>query len=109
MLLFHEDFWLPFVSAFGCTLEQEQFYGFFCRHQHQELKIRDGFLIVVLFWFVLCFFASLPFLFAIGHHQSMTDALFESVSGFTTTGASIIKHLDDLPHAILFYRQQLQF
>lgn len=107
--IFHEDFWLPFVSAFVCTLGTGSLLWLGFRHHQQELKIRDGFLIVVLFWFVLCFFASLPFLFAIGRHQSMTDALFESVSGFTTTGASIIKHLDNLPHAVLFYRQQLQF
>ena len=106
---FHEDFWLPFACAFACTFGTGFTLWFFCRHQHQELKIRDGFLIVVLFWFVLCFFAALPFLFAIEHHQSMTDALFESVSGFTTTGASILTHLEGLPHAVLFYRQQLQF
>ena len=107
--IFHESFWLPFVSAFACTGGTGVALWFSCRKHHQELKIRDGFLIVVLFWFVLCFFAALPFLFAIGHQHTMTDALFESVSGFTSTGASIITHLDGLPHAVLFYRQQLQF
>ena len=107
--IFHESFWVPFIAAFGCTSGTGLILWFSYRHHQQELKIRDGFLIVVLFWFVLCFFASLPLLFAIGHGHSFTDALFESVSGFTTTGASIILHLDDLPHAVLFYRQQLQF
>ncbi|MDI9818730.1 MULTISPECIES: TrkH family potassium uptake protein [unclassified Legionella] len=108
--IFSEKFWLPFLAAFGCTFATGATLWFSCRKQHNELKIRDGFLIVALFWFVLCFFASLPFIFAIDHHNhSMTDALFESVSGFTTTGASIIRHLEGLPHAILFYRQQLQF
>lgn len=109
-LCFHESFWMPFLAAFSCTLGTGFILWFFFRHQHQELKIRDGFFIVVLFWIVLCFFGALPFLFAIHHHNdSLTDALFESVSGFTTTGATILLHLDDLPHAILFYRQQLQF
>lgn len=107
--LFHEDFWLPFFAAFACTLSTGFFLWFVFRKQQKELKTRDGFLIVVLFWFVLCFFASLPFLFAIENHHQMTDALFESVSGFTTTGATIITRLDNLPHALLFYRQQLQF
>lgn len=107
--IFGEDFWLPFVSAFLCTLGTGSLLWFIFRHSHQELKTRDGFLIVVLFWFVLCFFAALPFLFAIGDHHTITDAIFESVSGFTTTGATTITHIDDLPHAILFYRQQLQF
>jgi len=108
-LVFHEFFYLPFITAFSCTLGTGFILWFGCRHHKQELKIRDGFLIVVLFWFVLCFFASLPFLFAIHSSHHMTDALFESVSGFTTTGASVINHLEGLPHAVLFYRQQLQF
>lgn len=106
--LFHEQFWWPFVAAFACTLGTGLILWLSFRRQAQELKIRDGFLIVVLFWFVLCFFASLPFIFAL-EHKNLTDAFFESVSGFTTTGASIIKHLDGLPQSILFYRQQLQF
>ena len=108
-IIFHESFWIPFVAAFGCTLGTGVVLWLSCRNHQQELKIRDGFLIVVLFWFVLSFFSSLPFLFALHHSHGMTDAIFESVSGFTTTGASIITHLDGLPHAILYYRQQLQF
>lgn len=109
-VIFHETFWLPFVAAFICTISTGSILWFSFQQHGQELKIRDGFLIVVLFWFVLCFFASLPFLFALDHHNhSLTDALFESVSGFTTTGATIITQLDGLPHAVLFYRQQLQF
>ncbi len=107
--IFHETFWVPFVAAFTCTFGTGSALWLRYRQHQQELKIRDGFLIVVLFWFVLCFFAALPFLFAIDNSHGMTDALFESVSGFTTTGASIIQQLDGLPHAVLFYRQQLQF
>lgn len=108
-VVFHEAFWIPFIAAFACTLGTGILLWVGFRHHQNELKIRDGILIVVLFWFVLCFFAALPFLFALDCAPCMTDALFESVSGFTTTGASIILHIDDLPHAILFYRQQLQF
>ena len=108
--IFHEAFRLPFLVAFSCTFGTGFLAWFSFRNEHRELKTRDGFLIVVLFWFGFCFFASLPFIFAISHHSyHITDAIFESVSGFTTTGATIISHLDKLPHAILFYRQQLQF
>ncbi|STX27787.1 Trk system potassium uptake protein trkG [Legionella beliardensis] len=106
--IFHEQFWIPFLAAFTCTFGIGAFFSFLFRHENHELKIRDGFLIVVLFWFVVCFFASLPFVFALKGHP-ITDSIFEAVSGFTTTGASIITHLDGLPNALLFYRQQLQF
>ncbi|MBA2657766.1 MAG: potassium transporter [Tatlockia sp.] len=109
-IIFDENFWLPFVVAFFCTFITGSLLWLSFRTQQKELKIRDGFLIVALFWFVLCFFASLPFIFALDHQNiSMTDAFFESVSGFTTTGASVIGHLAGLPQALLFYRQQLQF
>jgi trk system potassium uptake protein TrkH len=74
-----------------------------------ELRVRDGFLIVVLFWVVLGLAGSLPFLFAATPELSITDAVFESFSGLTTTGATVITGLDDLPRSILFYRQQLQW
>lgn len=109
-LIFHETFWKPFVAAFACTFLTGGILTLAFHREHQELKIRDGFIIVILFWIVLCFFASLPFIFAISHHNhNMTDAFFESVSGFTTTGASIINHVEKLPRAVLYYRQQLQF
>lgn len=108
--IFHEKFWLPFISAFAYTFSTGFLLWLSFRKHHHELKIRDGFLVVVLFWFVLCFFASLPFIFAPDRFvHSLTDALFESVSGFTTTGVTTITHIEGLPHAILFYRQQLQF
>jgi trk system potassium uptake protein TrkH len=80
----------------------------------QQLKTRDGFLIVGLFWAVLCLFGAFPFyvtahlLNDTGPHV-LTNAVFESVSGLTTTGATILSGLDYLPHGLLFYRQELQF
>lgn len=79
------------------------------RGSRAELKIRDGFLIVVLFWTVLSLFGTIPFLLTDGLNLSLANAVFESFSGLTTTGATVISGLDDLPHAILFYRQQLQW
>lgn len=108
--IYQERFWVPFILAAGCTFITGLILWSICRHSHYALKNRDGFLLVALFWSVLCLFAGLPFIFALSTTtHALTDALFESVSGFTTTGASIITHLDGLPHAILFYRQQLQF
>ena len=74
-----------------------------------DLKLRDGFIIVVLFWFVLSSFASLPMILSDSLEISITNAIFESVSGLTTTGATILSEIDALPESILFYRQYLQW
>lgn len=75
----------------------------------KELGTRDGFLVVTLFWAVLGTAGCLPFLFSSALELSVTDAVFESLSGLTTTGATVISGLDELPKSILFYRQQLQW
>lgn len=79
------------------------------RFSERELRKRDGFLIVVLFWSILSLLSALPFMLATNPQLEFVNALFESVSGLTTTGATIITNLDELPHSILYYRNQLQF
>lgn len=73
----------------------------------QELHVRDGFVIVALFWAVLGILSSLPFHFS--PHLPFHEAMFESISGFTTTGATVIAGLENLPPSVLYYRQQLQW
>ena len=75
----------------------------------KELSNRDGFLVVTLFWAVLGSAGCLPFLLSESVNLSLTDAVFESISGLTTTGATVISGLDGLPKSILFYRQLLQW
>ncbi|WP_198263631.1 TrkH family potassium uptake protein [sulfur-oxidizing endosymbiont of Gigantopelta aegis] len=75
----------------------------------RELRIRDGFIVVVLFWFVFGLVGSLPLYLSQSLDASFTDALFESISALTTTGATVFTGLDDLPRSILYYRQQLQW
>ncbi|MGP1938991.1 MAG: Trk system potassium transporter TrkH [Arsenophonus sp. ET-DL9-MAG3] len=74
-----------------------------------DLKPKEGFLIVSLFWTVLGSIGALPFIFSDQLNLSATDAFFESFSGLTTTGATILIELDTLPKGILFYRQMLQW
>ena len=77
------------------------------RRRTRELGVRDGYLIVTLFWVLLSALGAWPLMNALG--LSPVDALFESTSGVTTTGATVISGLDALPHCVLFYRQQLQW
>ena len=79
------------------------------RNQRSDLRLRDGFVVVVLFWLVLGVAGALPFYFYENLDISIIDALFESISGLTTTGATVLVGLDELPHGILFYRQELQW
>ncbi|MCB1694485.1 MAG: potassium transporter, partial [Pseudomonadales bacterium] len=72
-----------------------------------DFRRRDGFIIVTLFWVVLSLLSAIPFM--IGPHLSFIDAFFEAVSGFTTTGATVIVGLDTLPPSVLYYRGQLQW
>jgi len=74
-----------------------------------DLRLRDGFMVVVLFWLVLGMAGALPLVFYDPLSASFTDAVFESISGLTTTGATVLTGLDALPHSILFYRQELQW
>ncbi len=77
------------------------------RFRPANLGVRDGFLIVALFWFLLTLLGAWPLV--LSARLSPVDALFESASGLTTTGATVITGLDDLPRSVLFYRQQLQW
>jgi len=75
----------------------------------KELRLRDGFVVVVLFWAGLGITGSVPLLLSEIPQLSITDAVFESLSGLTTTGATVITGIDHLPLPILFYRQELQW
>lgn len=75
----------------------------------QQVRLRDGFLIVVLFWSVLGTFGGLPLYLSTQLNLTLAQAVFESLSGLSTTGATVIVGLDELPKSILYYRQQMQW
>ncbi len=79
------------------------------RSSRRELRLRDGFLIVVMFWVVLSLTGAVPLLLGEQPAMTLTDAVFESVSGLTTTGATVLTGLDSLPESMQFYRQLLQW
>ena len=79
------------------------FTGFKASRFDKDLRPKEGFAIVTLGWVCFAVFGSLPFLLS-GAITSFTDAFFETMSGFTTTGASILTNIEELPHGILFWR-----
>jgi trk system potassium uptake protein TrkH len=98
-----------FMGAFVLLLLTGIIFWFPARKHRKELKIRDGFIVVVMFWIALGLSGALPFFLTEVPQMTFTDAVFESMSGLTTTGATVLTHLDALPEAVLFYRQFLQW
>jgi len=98
-----------FLAGFLVTLLSGALLWGLARNASGDLRTRDGFLITSAFWIVLGVFGALPFLIAPEPDLSLSAAVFESISGLTTTGATVITGLDALPRSILFYRQQLQW
>ncbi|MFO7857301.1 MAG: TrkH family potassium uptake protein [Ectothiorhodospiraceae bacterium] len=108
-VLYQEPGLQPFGAAFALILGLGALAWFPVRRARYDLRTRDGFLVVVLFWTVLGVAGGLPLYLAEDPSIPWTDAAFESLSGLTTTGSTVLTGIDGLPHAILFYRQQLQW
>jgi trk system potassium uptake protein TrkH len=75
----------------------------FIKPKNRGIYVKDGFAIVAIGWILVSFFGALPFYFS-GAIPSLVDSFFESCSGFSTTGASILQQIEGLPQAILFWR-----
>jgi len=101
------------TEAFSVAMSLVLGIGFFSwlpfRGVKKELKTRDGFIVAALFWLTLGLAGTLPFMLAENPGLSFADAFFESLSGWTTTGATVMTGLEYLPKSILWYRQQLQW
>lgn len=107
-LFLHEKTLLPFIEAMLAPLTAGSLLWFIFRDSRYELRLRDGFLITGGLWFIASLVTAIPLYKALPH-ISYTDAVFESVSGLTTTGATILTGLDTLPRSLLFYRASLNF
>ncbi len=77
--------------------------GLLVKPKNKNIYAKDGFAIVALGWLMVSFFGSLPFVFS-GSVSSFVDAFFETCSGFTTTGSSILTNVEALPRGVLFWR-----
>jgi trk system potassium uptake protein TrkH len=101
--------WYPFAAAFGIVASVGALLYLPVRKVQRDLRLRDGFLVVAMFWVCLGMAGATPLFVSDVPAMSFTDAVFEAVSGFTTTGATVIVGLDTLPKSILYYRQQIQW
>ncbi|PVZ87941.1 potassium transporter TrkG [Serratia sp. S1B] len=101
------------LFSFFYTLIISSLVGGLCwqvtRQKKVQLHTQDGFLIIVLFWTFFSLISALPLWMDNTLNISLTDAMFEGVSGITTTGASVLNDLTHVPKSILYYRAQLNF
>ena len=107
-LVFGEDDVMAFVLSTLLTFGSAFVFLFFGHNAHNSLSRRDAYVVVTLTWVVFSFFGMFPFLIH-GSLTSVTDAYFETMSGFTTTGATIIDDVESLPHGLLFWRSMTQW
>jgi len=98
-----------FVFAISITFLSGLLLWFPVRKASHDLRVRDGFFVTSMFWTVLGLFGALPFIFSEALHLSPVSAAFESISGLTSSGGTVIVGLDELPRSLLFYRQLLQW
>jgi trk system potassium uptake protein TrkH len=95
-----------FLITFLLVLAIGFVFWIFSKDHKQELNSNDGFIIIALFWLVLAMAGSLPFYLS---GMSVMDSFFESMSGITTTGATVITNIGELDESLLMYRQLLQW
>ena len=106
-IIYGENTWLAYLVpmlgllAIGLPLT-------FLKVNDKAIYAREGFIIVALVWLLISLAGCLPFIIS-GAIPSFIDAFFETVSGFTTTGASILPEVESLPHSILFWRSFTHF
>ncbi len=100
---YHEDDLFPFIISTILTMSGGLAFMAFGRHAGTNLNRRTAYVVVSATWAIFSLFGMLPFIIG-GYIPSVTDAYFETISGFTTTGATIIDDVEALPHALLFWR-----
>ena len=107
-IYFHEEDQIAFLMSLLITFGSGFLFLLWGRNAENALSRKDAFLLVTAVWVIFSLFGMFPFLIH-GSITNLTDAYFETMSGFTTTGASIIDDVEVLPHGILFWRSLTQW
>jgi trk system potassium uptake protein TrkH len=106
--LFKDHTQLVFLQAAGLTFCAGLFLALNGMHAKRDIGKHESFVIVTLVWVLFSLFGALPFYLS-GHFNSFTDAFFESMSGFSTTGSSVLVDVEILSKGILFWRSLIQW
>lgn len=107
-LFYQESSYIHFLISAGINASIGTLLMFYGRKANTWMTRRDGYCIVSLTWLVFTILGMLPFYLS-GEIPSITDAFFETMSGFTTTGSTILNDIDNMPHGMLFWRSLTQW
>ena len=107
-LFMDEDDSVAFIISVILTILGGIVFKYLGRNSDNSLGRREAYLLVTLTWIIFSLFGSFPFIIS-GYITNFTDAYFETISGFTTTGCSILDDVESLPHGILFWRTMTQW
>lgn len=107
-LFMDEDDSIAFIISVILTILGGIVFKYLGRNSDNSLGRREAYLLVTLTWIIFSLFGSFPFIIS-GYITNFTDAYFETISGFTTTGCSILDDVESLPHGILFWRTMTQW
>ena len=105
---YHEDDVVAFLMSTLVTMVGGLLFLFFGRSAENSMSRRDAYVVVTAVWVVFSLFGMVPYLIH-GTITNLADAYFETMSGFTTTGASILDNVEKLPHGMLFWRSLTQW
>ena len=107
-LYYGEDDLMSFLISTILSISAGFVLKYLGRNADNNLSRRDSYFLVTTTWTIFTFFGMLPFLIG-GYIPNVTDAFFETMSGFTTTGATILESVERMPHGILYWRTQTQW
>lgn len=107
-LYYDEDDVMAFIISLIATIGAGLVFKYFGRDASNNMSRRDAYLVVTSTWIIFSVFGMLPYIVG-GYITHLPDAYFETMSGFTTTGATILDSVEELPHGILFWRSLTQW
>jgi trk system potassium uptake protein TrkH len=102
-IIYGESDWLTFLVASASAAATGGLAILATRHCRESIRAREGFIITAFIWVIFGLFGIIP-LMTCAHPLGFTDAMFEIISGYTTTGASVIRDVEVMSHGILFWR-----
>ena len=106
--LYGEPDLLAFIVSTAITILVGIPLSYAGKQAERKLSRKDGYVVVTFAWVLISFFGMLPYYLS-GYIPNITNAFFETMSGFTTTGASILDDIEALPHGLLFWRSMTQW